>query len=113
MKKRCQFCDGSGQCAQCNGTGSYLENGNYIECADCYSDGKCAECRGTGDGRGLFSELWDSYWSLGYYGRGFAEAVVVMVGLLSVIFWQVMLPFLGVVAAVVLYLRWSRARDSL
>ena len=112
MEKHCQFCNGSGQCALCSGNGSYREDGNYIECADCLSEGKCAKCRGTGEGQGLFRELWNSYSELGYYGRRCAEALVVFVGVMSVIFWRVMLPFLGFVVAVALYLRSSRPKDS-
>jgi hypothetical protein len=112
MESDCQFCGGSGQCANCGGNGSYRENGNYYECIKCYEDGKCAECRGTGKRR-LLHELRNSYWSLGYYERRFVETGVALVVVLSLAFWRVMLPFFGIVAAVALYLRWSRQKDSL
>ena len=112
MESRCQFCGGSGQCAKCSGRGSYRESSNYSECTECYGEGKCAECEGTGN-RSLFREYWNSYWSLGYCERRFTEAGVALLVLLSVMFWQVMLPFVGFVVAVALYLRWSRPKNSL
>jgi hypothetical protein len=61
----------------------------------------------------LFHEFWNSYWSLGYYERRFTEAGVAVVVLLSVVYWRFMLPFLGFLVAVALYLRWSRPKKSL
>jgi len=41
----CRFCQGSGDCSFCNGTGSSWDG----ECTYCSGSGKCWWCKGTGD----------------------------------------------------------------
>jgi hypothetical protein len=98
---------------QCGGIGSYLENGNSLECADCAAGGKCRDCNGTGHRRGVLGNLWRSYASLDYYEGRFITAGILAVCALSVLFWRFMLPLIAFITAVTLFLRWSRSRNSL
>jgi hypothetical protein len=45
----CQFCEGSGKCEECNGTGTnpHLDSATP-KCAHCSGTGVCPECDGSG-----------------------------------------------------------------
>ena len=45
-EKPCIFCEGSGKCKHCKGTGYY--EGYSGGCPICKSSGKCIHCSGTG-----------------------------------------------------------------
>jgi hypothetical protein len=112
--KPCQFCDGTGRCANCRGSASYYEDGQCVDCPLCLLDeGRCAECNGSGVGKNPVRELWDAYWSLDNYGQRFTLALAVGLIAMSVFNWRFMIPFLGFIAIVVLYLRWTRNQNNL
>jgi hypothetical protein len=58
-------------------------------------------------------DWWESYCSLDWQIRGFVLAGAVVAGTATVVAWHWMLPLWGLVAAVALYLRSSRPKDSL
>jgi hypothetical protein len=59
------------------------------------------------------NDMWTSYWSLDWQFRGLVLAGTVAVITATVVSWRWMLPLWGLAAAVALYLRFSRPKDSL
>lgn len=59
------------------------------------------------------NDLWTSFWSLDYEIRGLVFAGVAGAIGVTVVAWHWMLPLWGLVGCVVLYLRFSRPKDSL
>ena len=45
LQADCDWCDGTGECPECDGFGDY-ENG--YECEFCLGSGECTACGGTG-----------------------------------------------------------------
>ena len=61
----------------------------------------------------VLRDLWNSFWSLPWVWRRMAMAGIVFVVMLTIFFWQFMLPMFGFAALVAFYLHFSRDRDSL
>ncbi len=59
------------------------------------------------------NEMWTSFWGLDYEIRGLVLAGAVGIVLATVLAWRWILPVWGLAAAVALYLRFSRPKDSL
>jgi hypothetical protein len=49
MENECGVCNGTGTCAECDGSGLDAENEEYIACLTCAGTGKCRECNGKGE----------------------------------------------------------------
>ena len=59
------------------------------------------------------NELWTSFWSLDYQIQGLILAGAAVIIAATVTAWHWMLPLWGLAAAVALYLRLSRPKNSL
>jgi hypothetical protein len=59
------------------------------------------------------SDLWASFWGLDWQIRRLALAGATIMVAATVVAWRWMLPLWGLAAAVALYLRFSRPKDSL
>ena len=59
------------------------------------------------------SDLWTSFWGLDYQIRGLVLCGAAIIVAATVLSWHWMLPLWGLAAAVALYLRFSRPKDSL
>jgi len=59
------------------------------------------------------TETWRLFSDLDWRGQRLVLAAVAGLAALTVLAWRVMLPFWGLVAAVALYMRFSRQKDSL
>ena len=59
------------------------------------------------------NDLWTSFWGLDYEVRGLILAGAAGTIAATVLAWHWMLPLWGLAAAVALYLRFSRPKDSL
>jgi len=46
--QRCRACAGSGDCGDCNGTGTIQIEGGPVTCENCGGDGDCPDCDGSG-----------------------------------------------------------------
>jgi hypothetical protein len=110
IHSQCQFCSGTGKCAKCYGSGIEAGDPYSLECGQCRGKGTCVECLGRGKPPGLLREVWEWFWSLDYYQQRFAMAGVVAVVLGFLYFWQFMIPFAVLIAAVSLYLYRSRTK---
>ena len=51
MNKRCKWCNGTGKCGVCLGSGKNPEkgHGNPVDCPACKGTGVCNMCKGKGD----------------------------------------------------------------
>jgi len=58
-------------------------------------------------------DWWESYKNLDRQIRGLVLAGAVLAIFATVVFWRWMLPLWGLAAAVAMYLRFSRSKDSL
>jgi hypothetical protein len=59
------------------------------------------------------NEMWTSLWGLDYQIRGLVLGGAAAIIAATVVAWHWMLPLWGLAAAVVLFLRFSRPKDSL
>lgn len=59
------------------------------------------------------NETWSSFWGLDSELRGLVLGAAALMVAMTVVAWRWMLPLWGLVAAVALYLRFSRPKDSL
>jgi O-antigen/teichoic acid export membrane protein len=59
------------------------------------------------------NDLWTSFWGLDLQIQRLIAGGAIVIVLATVVAWRLMLPLWGLAAAVVLYLRFSRPKDSL
>jgi RecJ-like exonuclease len=112
-ENQCRFCGGTGKCATCNGSGVNSEDAVESLCAGCDGQGECLECGGSGKPKSALYEFWDWFCSLEDIHQRFvvAAAVGVIAGFVAA--WQIMLPLLGLIIGVALFLRISHTKESL
>jgi hypothetical protein len=140
-ENQCQFCQGTGQCVRCHGSGvdtddpdpeeecvasepvqsdsiatTNQEDADVSEvwdCRECDGTGKCKECRGSGNRASWLRELWEAFDSLDHYLQRLVLAGVVALGFMTTVLWRLTLPFIAVIIGIAIYLRRSRSKDSL
>jgi len=59
------------------------------------------------------NELWTSFWALNYQMQGLVLGGAAAIIAATIFAWHWMLPLWGLAAAIALYLRFSRPKDSL
>lgn len=44
----CAYCEGTGNCQECDGEGDVGDDMGHLDCEDCDGSGECTYCEGTG-----------------------------------------------------------------
>lgn len=112
-RMECGFCGGTGKCTWCQGSGLDAADPVEPQCLTCSGTGRCHECKGRGKAPSVLHDLWIWFWTLRWDVRRLVVASAVGIVLTTVVFWKVMVPLIGVAIVVTVWLRLSRARDSL
>ena len=109
----CGLCGGTGKCTECHGNGLDATDAVESECVECCGAGRCHECEAAGKRPTWLHDLWAWFWSVNWDVRRLVVAGAVGTVVMTVLFWKVMLPLMGAAIAVTIFLRLSRAKESL
>ena len=112
-RMECGLCGGTGKCTECHGSGLDATDPVESECVECFGTGRCLECKGAGKRLSWLHDLWAWFRSLDWYVQRLVVAGTVGTVMLTVLFWKVMVPLIGLAMAVTVWLRLSRAKESL